>query len=196
MNVQRLWVTGYRAYELGVFQDDDPKIKVIKNVLKTALVERLNNVEDEFWVISGPQMGVERWAIEVAQELKSTYPQLKTSILEPYQGISQRWNEQNQEKLATTITKVDFHALVSSEPYQSPHQLRAYQSFMLDHSDELLIVFDRERETESEQPSKPSWDYRAAEQYQQDHNYQLTSIDFEELQEVATELAEQEHPDY
>ena len=26
----RLWVTGYRSYELGTFGDKDPKIKVIK----------------------------------------------------------------------------------------------------------------------------------------------------------------------
>lgn len=194
--MQRIWVTGYRAYELGVFKDDDPKIKVIKNVLKSALIQRLNSSDEEFWVISGPQMGVERWAIEVADELKSTYPQLKTSILEPYQGVAQRWNEQNQEKLAVTITKVDFHAMVSKQPYQSPQQLRNYQRFLLDHSDELLIVFDRDRETESEQTSKPSWDYRAATQYQKQHDYELTTIDFDELQEAATELEEQEHPDY
>lgn len=194
--MQRLWVTGYRAYELGVFKDDDPKIKVIKNVLKNALVERLNNSADEFWLITGPQMGVERWGIEVGNDLKNDYPQLKTAIMEPYLNVSQRWNEQNQEKLAVALTQVDFHAPVSNQPYQSPQQLRNYQAFMLDHSDGILLVFDPDREDESEQTSKPFWDYRAAQQYQERTDYHIQTIDFDELQEAATELAEQEHPDY
>lgn len=192
----RVWVTGYRAYELSVFQDNDPKVKVIKNVLKKALIERLNNHSDEFWVISGPQMGVERWGIEVAHDLKTTYPQLKTSIMDPYTQVAARWKAENQEKLMATLQWVDFHASVSNQPYQSPQQLQNYQRFMLEHTDELLTVFDVDRESESEQISKPSWDYRAALKYQENHDYQLTTIDFDELQEVATELNEEQNPDY
>ena len=32
--MRRLWITGYRSYELSTFRDDDPKITVIKHVLK------------------------------------------------------------------------------------------------------------------------------------------------------------------
>lgn len=188
----RVWVTGYRAYELSVFQDNDPKVKVIKNVLKKAFIERLNNHSDEFWVISGPQMGVERWGIEVAHELKKTYPQLKTSIMNPYVQVAARWKAENQEKLMETLQRVDFHASVSNQSYQSPQQLQDYQRFMLEHTDELLTVFDVDRESESEQVSKPSWDYRAALKYQENHDYQLTTIDFDELQEAAMELNEEQ----
>ncbi|WP_251546392.1 DUF1273 domain-containing protein [Limosilactobacillus caecicola] len=194
--MKRLWVTGYRAYELSVFQDDDPKVKVIKSVLKNSFEARLNMSDEEFWLISGPQMGVERWAIEVATELKTTYPQLKTSIIEPYQAVAQRWNEQNQAKLLETLAKVDFHAAVSNQPYQSPQQLRDYQRFMLEHSDQLLMIFDVDRESDSEQHSKPSWDYRAAQRYQTQYDYQIQLINFDDLQEAATEIAEQEEPDY
>lgn len=31
---KRLWVTGYRAYELNVFGSNDPKLKVLKTSLK------------------------------------------------------------------------------------------------------------------------------------------------------------------
>lgn len=192
----RVWVTGYRAYELSVFQDNDPKVKVIKNVLKKALIERLNNHSDEFWVISGPQMGVERWGIEVAHELKDTYSQLKTSIMTPYAQVAARWKAENQEKLMATLQRVYFHAPVSNQPYQSPQQLQNYQRFMLEHTDELLTVFDADRESESEQVSKPSWDYRAALKYQENHDYQVTTIDFDELQEAAVELNEEQNPDY
>lgn len=194
--VRRLWITGYSSYELAVFKDYDPKIKVIKNVLKNELTQRLDSSEDEFWLISGPQMGVERWAIEVGNTLKKDYPQLKTSIMEPYLKVAERWNEQNQVKLATALKNVDFHAPVSNQPYQSPQQLRNYQQFMLDHSDSLLIIFDSDRESEGEQTSKPSWDYRAARKYQEHRDYEIQTITFDDLQDAATELAEQEHPDY
>lgn len=194
--MQRLWVTGYRAYELGVFQDNDPKIKVIKKVLRNNVESLLNNSEEDFWLISGPQMGVERWAMEVGTQLKKDYSQLHTAIMAPYQDIAQRWNAQNQAKLALALKQVDFHASVSNRPYTSPQQLRAYQTFMLNHSDRMLIVFDPEREDESEQTSKPFWDYRAANRYQQKANYDVRVVDFDELQDEATEMAEEERSDY
>ena len=33
--MSRLWLTGYRSYELGVFGNEDPKLKVIQYALKT-----------------------------------------------------------------------------------------------------------------------------------------------------------------
>ena len=38
----RLWITGYRSYELGVFQEKDEKIAVIKYVLRNALADQLD----------------------------------------------------------------------------------------------------------------------------------------------------------
>ncbi len=29
-----IYVSGYRSFELGVFKENDPKIQVVKNVLK------------------------------------------------------------------------------------------------------------------------------------------------------------------
>ena len=62
--MRRLWVTGYRSYELNVFKDDDPKVQVIKKVLTDYLKNYLEEDPEECWLISGPQMGVERWALE------------------------------------------------------------------------------------------------------------------------------------
>ncbi|WP_238375766.1 SLOG family protein, partial [Leuconostoc mesenteroides] len=42
-NIMRLWVTGYRSYELGTFGDKDPKIKVIKYALHQTLKEQVDN---------------------------------------------------------------------------------------------------------------------------------------------------------
>ena len=75
--MKRLWTTGYRAYELSVFDEKDPKVAVIKEVLQKELCYQLDSTSEEFWLITGPQMGVERWSIESALAIKDDYPQLK-----------------------------------------------------------------------------------------------------------------------
>ncbi|MGM9906721.1 DUF1273 domain-containing protein [Limosilactobacillus sp.] len=185
--MRRLWVTGYRGYELNVFKDSDPKVKVIKKVLAEHLKNYLEKDAEECWLISGPQMGVERWALECGLALKEDYSQLRLALMEPYTAFDQRWNEANQEKLAVIKTKVDFSAPVTEHPYQSPQQLRNYQHFMLTHTDSLLMVYDPEYE------GKPKYDYRQAQRYQEQADYSISLIDFDELQEAAVEYQEEQH---
>lgn len=182
--MRRLWVTGYRSYELNVFKDDDPKVQVIKQVLTDNLKNYLEEDEEECWLITGPQMGVERWALECGLALKEDYPQVRLALMEPYTAFDQRWNEANQEKLAVIKSKVDFTAPVTDHPYQSPQQLRTYQRFMLTHTDAMLMVYD------PEYAGKPQYDYRRARQYQEQGDYPITLIDFDELQEAAVEWQE------
>lgn len=47
--MKRVWVTGYRSYELNIFKDNDPKVQVIKEVLKNYLRAQLELNDDEFW---------------------------------------------------------------------------------------------------------------------------------------------------
>lgn len=47
----RLWVTGYRSYELGIFKTDDKKIEVIKYALRQLFERKLD--EELEWIISG-----------------------------------------------------------------------------------------------------------------------------------------------
>ena len=44
--MKRLWTTGYRAYELGVFDEKDPKVAVIKDVLQKQLRYQLDSTSD------------------------------------------------------------------------------------------------------------------------------------------------------
>ena len=102
--MRRLWITGYRSYELNVFKDDDPKVAVIKDVLSRELKARLEESDEEFWLITGPQLGTEQWAIEVALKLRDDYPQLKISMMLPFTEFGQQWNENNQAKLANPVS--------------------------------------------------------------------------------------------
>lgn len=106
--MKRVWVTGYRSYELNIFKDNDPKVQVIKEVLKNYLRAQLELNDDEFWVITGPQMGTERWGLEAALELQADFPQLKTALMFPFAEFGKQWNENNQLKLTSITQQVDF----------------------------------------------------------------------------------------
>lgn len=183
--MKRLWTTGYRAYELGVFDEKNPKVAVIKDVLQKQLRYQLDSTSEDFWLITGPQMGVERWSIESALTIKVDYPQLKIALMEPYADFAARWNENNQASLAAIKAQVDFAGRVSEKKYESPEQLRAYQNFMLHYTDGALLIYDPERE------GKTVWDWRAINRYrEQNADYSMKMIDFDELQEAAEEYSE------
>jgi len=180
--VSRLWLTGYRSYELGVFGNEDPKLLVIKDTLKKLLTEKIENGTD--WLITGGQLGVEQWAAEVGLDLKSTYPELKVAMMTPFADFGHNWNETNLAQYAQLASRVDFHQAVSAQPYHGPQQLRNYQEFMLAHTDEAVLVYDLEV------PGKPQYDYRAIDHFKEHHTYPVTLIDMDWLQESANEYQE------
>ena len=171
--MKRLWTTGYRAYELGVFDEKNPKVAVIKDVLQKQLRYQLDSTSEE------------RWSIESALTIKVDYPQLKIALMEPYADFAARWNENNQARLAAIKAQVDFAGQVSEKKYESPEQLRAYQNFMLHYTDGALLIYDPENE------GKTVWDWRAINRYrEQNADYSMRMIDFDELQEAAEEYSE------
>lgn len=104
--MQRIWISGYRSYELGTFGDKDPKITVIKYAIK----QRLTNLLEEGqldWVITGANLGVEQWSAEVALELRQDY-NLRLAVMLPYLDFGSRWSENNQLKLQNLKNQADF----------------------------------------------------------------------------------------
>ncbi len=180
--MKRLWVTGYRSYELNTFGDKDPKIIIIKYALKNYMVDLLENAQLD-WVITGANLGVEQWAAEVAVDLREKYP-VRVSIMTPYEEFASRWNENNQAHYLALKNKVDFIASTSNSPYQSPVQLRNYQNFMIRHTDRALMIYDPEH------PGKPKYDYSLIKKYQAQKDYPLDLIDFYDLQDAADEYEE------
>ena len=182
--MKRLWVSGYRSYELGIFSPKDKKITVIKYALKKNF-KRLLEEEKLDWIIAGPNLGVEQWALESALELKSKYP-LRTAMMTPYLEFSNRWNEKNQAIFSQLKEKVDFFGSISNSSYQSPSQLRNFQNFMINHTDSALLIYDLEH------PGKTKFDYNLIKKYQEEKDYPLTLVDFYDLQEEAEEYAEEQ----
>ena len=70
--MSRLWVTGYRSYEIGTFGEKDPKITVVKYALEQVIRQQLDLGLK--WVITGGQLGVEQWSVAVALSLKAEFP--------------------------------------------------------------------------------------------------------------------------
>ncbi|MEE8823837.1 hypothetical protein LASUN_20430 [Lentilactobacillus sunkii] len=181
--MSRLWITGYRSYELGIFKDDDPKRKVIDSVLKSEISQAI--VDGMDWLISGGQLGIEQWSLEMGQGLKKEYPgEFQTSMMLPFAEFGNNWNENNQAKLQALKTKVDFSASVSDKPYQSPQQLRNYQEFMLSHTDQALLIYDLDN------PGKSQYDYDKIKKFAENHPYPYKLITFDDLQSAADEYQE------
>ena len=173
----RLWVSGYRSYELGVFKLDDPKIEVLKYCLRKIFIQNADLGLE--WIISGGQLGIEQWALEEAVSFTQEYIGIKTALMYPYTEFSKNWQEDKQIHLAQLEQQVDFCASVSKRPYSSPLQLK--------HTDKAVLIYDQEH------PGKPKFDYEAIKRYQQAHAYELEVIDMYQLQDEAEQYLEQKN---
>lgn len=169
-----MYISGYRSFELGVFKENDPKITVIKKVLKKEIQQLV--AEGLEWVLTSGNLGIETWVTEVVAELKQEYPELKLGIIYPFKEFGNNWNENNQEKLRMTEQLADYVEAVSHQAYQSPSQLRNHTRFLLDHTDGCLLIYDPEF------PGKTQYFLKEAQTYQQDHSYEIRLVSMDDLQ--------------
>ncbi|MGO2890571.1 DUF1273 domain-containing protein [Enterococcus devriesei] len=179
--IKCLYVTGYQSYELGIFNEKDPRVQVIKNVLKrelTALIE--NGLE---WVMISGSLGTEAWTGQVVNELKVDYPELRLAIIFPFENFGSNWKEQNQLILSELVQRADFVESVSHHPYQNPGQFKNHVSFLLEHTDAALVVYD------TEYPGKSKFFLGDVEKYQLKNSYDLLTITMDDL-ENSSELGD------
>ncbi|MFL1695527.1 DUF1273 domain-containing protein [Weissella kandleri] len=181
--MERIWITGFRSFELGIFGAKDPKVTVLKFALKKQLTTAIE--EGVTWLITGGQLGIEQYALEVGNQLRTEYPEFKTALMTPFQDFGQNWNENNRALLGTLQASVDFTQAVSQKPYQDPGQFKNYQNFMLQHTERAIVVYDQQVEA-----SKVKFTVQAIQNYQKHTDYGLTLIDFDRLQEYSDEYAE------
>lgn len=73
----------------------------------------------------------------------------------------------------------DFVGEVSKEKYKSPMQLKNYQNFMLDHTDQAMLIYDPEHE------GKTKYDYEMIKKYSEQEDYSYDLVDMYQLQEFA-----------
>lgn len=172
--VKKLYITGYQSYELRIFNEKDPKLQVIKKVLKNEIKNYVENGLE--WVMVAGGLGIELWAGEVVAELKPTYPELKLALILPFADYGNQWNEKNQLLLTEVKTQADFCDSVSHEPYKNPGQFKNLTTFLLAHTDGALIVYDEEF------PGKPKYFLSAARKVQETKPYSIQSITMDDLE--------------
>lgn len=178
--MENILVTGYRAHELGIYSNKHQGIPYIRKAIANRLIPLLE--EGLQWVITPGQYGVDLWAIEAAIELKTTYPQLRCSILTAYLNPEEQWNDDKKSYFQQLMNGVDFYAAVSKEPYRGPWQFTARDDLLLRKTDGILLVYD-----EDAGEASPKFIKERALNKQAKDGYQVLSIGSEEIQSVADE---------
>lgn len=137
-------ITGYKPFELGIFQGNHPGIGYIKKALYRRLVPLVE--EGLEWVMISGQLGVELWAAETVFELQLAYPQLQLAVITPFLEQEEKWNEANRELYEMVLAQADFVDSITKKKYENPAQFRLKTQFFIQKSDGLLIVYDEEHE--------------------------------------------------
>lgn len=183
--LKRIIITGYKAHELGIFNDKHPGITIIKKALTDAIKQLID--EGLEWVIISGQQGVETWAAEVIIDLKQSFEELKYAIITPFLNQEASWNEQKQAKYQRILSQADFVTAVTKKQYEAPWQFTEKDKFIITNSDGILLIYDEENE------GSPKYIKRLAEKYADKHNYEIRTITAYDLQIIAEEMQQEKN---
>ena len=169
-------VLGYSAFDLGLFNDKDIRIGIIKTAIRRDL-ERLAE-EGLNWLVFTGTLGFEYWVLQVAQDMKADYGFQLATIFD-FETHGSNWNEANQAKLSE-FKQVDF-VKYAYPHYERKGQLRDYQQFLLENTDGCYLFYDEEKE------SKLGYFYQMMKNQE---NYVTRRLTFEDLNELAENFPE------
>lgn len=171
-----LLIMGYTSFDLGIFDEKDLKVSVIKKAVKNRLIAFLE--EGVEWLIFTGNLGFEYWALEVAKTLQKDY-EFKIGTIFAFETQGQNWNEANQLKLAA-FKEVDF-VKYAYETYENASQFRQYNDFLLENTAGAFIFYDEENVTKLKY---------MVEKMRNTATYELFFLDFEDLQDTFEEMNE------
>ncbi|WP_055109313.1 DUF1273 domain-containing protein [Paenibacillus ihumii] len=186
--MKNLFVTGYRAHELGIYNNKHKGIPYIQQAIRNKLIPLLE--EGLEWVITPGQYGVDLWACEAAISLKAQYPQLKCSIITAFSNPEEKWSDEKKVYYEQLLRQIDHYAAVSKEPYQGKWQFIARDELLLRKTDGILLVYDEELGEAS-----PKFIKQRALRKQTEEGYSVLTISAEEIQSVADDEAETQFDD-
>ncbi len=176
--VKKLLISGYRSYEMNIFDETDPKYLYLKKFLENRIIRYIEDGVE--WFVIGGQLGTELWAGEIILELKEEYPEIQLAVILPYTSFESNWNETNQELFKRVTHQADYVNFSSNKDYESPKQLRGNQVFMIRNTDGAFLVYDRMNEASAD--GKPKYLYELMEIYQEQTDYSLELASFEEIE--------------
>ncbi len=176
--LKKLLISGYRSYELNIFNQTDPKYLYLRKFLEKRIIRFIE--EGVEWFVIGGQLGVELWAGEIILELQEDYPNVHLAIILPYTSFEENWNETNQELFKRVTHQADYVNFSSNKDYDSPSQLKGNQVFMIRNTEGAFLVYDRMNEASSD--GKPKYLYNLIELYQEQSEYSLELASFDEIE--------------
>ena len=169
-------ISGYSAFDLGLFNDKDIRVDIIKTAIRRDL-ERLAE-EGVTWLVFTGALGFEYWVLQVAKDMKIDYGFQLATIFD-FETHGSNWNEANQAKLSE-FKQVDFVKYAYPQ-YEHKGQLRDYQKFLLENTDTCYLFYDEENET------KLRYFYQMM---KNQADYVTRRLTFEELNELAENFSE------
>jgi uncharacterized phage-like protein YoqJ len=172
-------ISGYKPFELGVFQHNHPSAEYIKIAIKKSLLPLID--EGLEWVMISGQLGVELWAGEAVLELQEEYPELKLSVFTPFLNQEDSWKEGNKEWYESVLAGADHVDSITKKPYEKPWQFRLKNQFFIEKSDLLVLLYDPEKE------GSPKFIYETAKKYQEANDYEIRLITLYDLQMAVEE---------
>lgn len=177
-------VTGYKPYELGIFDNNHPGISYIRKTLRTRMIQLVE--EGAEWLLISGQPGVELWAAKEIIDLKETYDTLHFAVITPFLNQEERWGEATKQLYQEILSAADYVNSLTNRPYESPAQLRSKNDFFIEKSDALLILYDEEKQ------GTPDYYLQAA---RRKIDYEVMFITPDDVDAAAQEMTE-EDPDY
>lgn len=176
--MKSIFISGYRSYELNVFDQNDPKYVYLKEFIKDRLKSYIENGV-EWFVITG-QLGIELWAGEILIEMREDYPEAHLAVLLPYTSFGEKWNDTNRGLLEKVLHQADYVNYTSNKEYESPKQLNANQMFTIRNTDGAFLIYDTMMEEAA--AGSPKYVYRLIENFQEKNVYELNLVGFEEIE--------------
>lgn len=173
--MKTLLVLGYKAFEIGLFNENDPKLSVIKSAIRKALESYA--ADGLKWLIFGGNLGFEYWVLEVANDMKVDYD-FKFATIFPFKTHGQNWNEANQAKLAL-FKQADF-VQYAYDTYEHAGQFRDYHHFLISHANAAYVFYDEANETKLK---------FLINQLQAIEDFPVYFLTFDALQDIADEMA-------
>lgn len=177
-NLKSILVSGYRSYELNIFNQTDPKYKVLTDFLKDRFTSYIE--EGVEWFIITGQLGIELWAAKVVIELKEAYPEINLGVLLPFTSFGENWNATNKDLLSQVIQQADYVNYTSNKEYESPSQIIANQVFAIKNTDGAFLIYDTM--VGESATGKPKYLFDLIQQYQETTEYNLNLVGFEEIE--------------
>lgn len=175
-----MYITGYKSYELQIFNDNRPEVTYLKKLITQKLIQYIE--EGLEWVLIQGQLGIELWAAECVIALKQTYPEIKLGVITPFLEHTSKWNENNQMKYQRIVAESDYVNSVFQQPYQGPFQFQQADQFMLDHTDITVLIYD------DIQPASSQFFKQKLVDFVEKTNYTCDIVTFDEITNFINDL--------